>query len=480
MKKLSALAAALLGVLAFSVTAMAESPAGETGTAVPSLLYCIPFAGILLCIALFPLVKPTWWEEHQAPVVLAWSLAFIIPFVMGFGAHHTAEVVLECIINDYLTFIVLLFGLFCVAGNITLEGDLAGSPRINVGLLLFGTLLSSWVGTTGASMLMVRPIIKMNSWRKRKRHIMIFFIFLISNIGGCLTPIGDPPLLMGFMRGVPFFWSLRLLPILAFNAAVLLFVFYHLDMRAYRKDIADGRKPDISKPGTEIRIAGLHNLIFLAAIVVAVLLSGTLPSLPLFRNADGTVRGISILGEVTLTWPAVIEIAIILASAWLSFRTTSAKVRTENHFTWGAIKEVAILFIGIFITMQPALMILKANGASLGLDSPYQMFWATGALSSFLDNTPTYLVFLTTAGSLGFTEGLATALGTVPAKMLVAISCGAVFMGANTYIGNAPNFMVKSISDENGVRMPSFFGYILWSLGFLIPVFILDTLIFFL
>ena len=480
MKKLSALAAALLGVLAFSVTAMAESPAGETGTAVPSLLYCIPFAGILLCIALFPLVKPTWWEEHQAPVVLAWSLAFIVPFVMGFGAHHTAEVVLECIINDYLTFIVLLFGLFCVAGNITLEGDLAGSPRINVGLLLFGTLLSSWVGTTGASMLMVRPIIKMNSWRRRKRHIMIFFIFLISNIGGCLTPIGDPPLLMGFMRGVPFFWSLRLLPILAFNVAVLLFVFYHLDMRAYRKDIADGRKPDISKPGTEIRIAGLHNLIFLAAIVVAVLLSGTLPSLPLFRNADGTVRGIPILGEVTLTWPAVIEIAIILASAWLSFRTTSAKVRTENHFTWGAIKEVAILFIGIFITMQPALMILKANGASLGLDSPYQMFWATGALSSFLDNTPTYLVFLTTAGSLGFTEGLATALGTVPAKMLVAISCGAVFMGANTYIGNAPNFMVKSISDENGVRMPSFFGYILWSLGFLIPVFILDTLIFFL
>lgn len=480
MKKLSALAAALLGVLAFSVTAMAESPAGETGTAVPSLLYCIPFAGILLCIALFPLVMPNWWEDHQAPVVLAWSLAFIVPFVMGFGAHHTAEVVLECIINDYLTFIVLLFGLFCVAGNITLEGDLAGSPRINVGLLLFGTLLSSWVGTTGASMLMVRPIIKMNSWRRRKRHIMIFFIFLISNIGGCLTPIGDPPLLMGFMRGVPFFWSLRLLPILAFNVAVLLFVFYHLDMRAYRKDIADGRKPDISKPGTEIRIAGLHNLIFLAAIVVAVLLSGTLPSLPLFRNADGTVRGIPILGEVTLTWPAVIEIAIILASAWLSFRTTSAKVRTENHFTWGAIKEVAILFIGIFITMQPALMILKANGASLGLDSPYQMFWATGALSSFLDNTPTYLVFLTTAGSLGFTEGIATALGTVPVKMLVAISCGAVFMGANTYIGNAPNFMVKSISDENGVRMPSFFGYILWSLGFLIPVFILDTLIFFL
>lgn len=479
MKKIFAVAAALLGMLAFPTVAMAET-AGETASSVPALWYCIPFAALLLSIALFPLIKPVWWEEHQAIMVALFSLLFVIPFAVSYGVSHTAEVVLECVVNDYLTFIVLLFGLFCVAGNITLEGDLAGSPRINVGLLLFGTLLSSWVGTTGASMLMVRPIIKMNSWRRRKRHIMVFFIFLISNMGGCLTPIGDPPLLMGFMRGVPFFWSLKLLPVLLFNVIVLLFVFYHLDMRAYRKDIADGRKPDISKPGTEIHIAGLHNLIFLVAIVVAVLLSGTLPGLPIFQNADGTVRGIRILGDVVLSWPSIIEMVIILGAAFLSFRTTDAKVRTENHFTWGAIKEVATLFIGIFITMQPALMILKASGGSLGLDSPFQMFWATGALSSFLDNTPTYLVFLTTAGSLGFADGLVTTLGTVPVKMLMAISCGAVFMGANTYIGNAPNFMVKSISDENGVRMPSFFGYILWSLGFLIPVFILDTLIFFL
>lgn len=227
---------------------------------------------------------------------------------------------LECIIDDYLTFIVLLFGLFCVAGNITLEGDLAGSPRINVGLLLLGTMLSSWVGTTGASMLMVRPVIKMNAWRKRRSHIMVFFIFLISNIGGCLTPIGDPPLLMGFMRGVPFFWSLHLLPILLFNVVVLLTVFYFLDRRAYRKDIAEGRKPDISKPGTEVHILGLHNLIFLVMIVAAVILSGTLPGMAAFQDASGAVKGIPVFGDVKLTYPALIEVVIILLAAFLSLK----------------------------------------------------------------------------------------------------------------------------------------------------------------
>ncbi len=451
----------------------------QTAASVP-LFLCIPFAGLLLCIAVLPLIKGEWWEAHQPLVVAAWSVLFIVPFAVLFGGGYTLETVLECIIGDYLTFIVLLFGLFCVSGNISMEGDLAGSPRINVGLLLIGTLLSSWIGTTGASMLMVRPVIKMNAWRRRKSHIMIFFIFLISNIGGCLTPIGDPPLLMGFMRGVPFFWSLHLLPMFLFNVAVLLFVFYWLDRRAYRKDIAQGCKPDISKPGTEVKLVGLHNLIFLAMIVAAVILSGTLPGLPAFQTAEGAVRGIRIFGEVTLTYPAMIEMAIILLAAWLSFKTTNSEVRRKNHFTWGAIQEVAVLFIGIFITMQPALMILKANGSRLGITEPWQMFWSTGALSSFLDNTPTYLVFLTTAGSLGFTEGMATSLGLVPIAMLEAISCGAVFMGANTYIGNAPNFMVKAISDENGIRMPSFFGYIGWSLTFLIPVFILDMLVFFL
>ena len=391
---------------------------------------CIPFAGLLLCIAVMPLLHAEWWEAHQPLVVFMWIILLVVPFAIVYGAGDTFETVLECIVNDYLTFIVLLFGLFCVSGNITVGGDFAGSPRVNACLLALGTLLSSCIGTTGASMLMVRPVIKMNSWRKRKRHIMVFFIFLISNMGGCLTPIGDLPLLMGFMRGVPFFWSMHLLPILIFNLVILLFVFYHLDKKAYRKDIAEGRKPDISRPGTEFYIEGLHNIILLAA--------------------------------------------------FLSFKTTDSSIRTKNHFTWGAIKEVAVLFIGIFITMQPALMLLKSVGPNLGISEPYQMFWATGALSSFLDNTPTYLVFLTTAGTLGLTGGITTALGQIPVNLLEAISCGAVFMGANTYIGNAPNFMVKAISDENGVNMPSFFGYILWSLAFLVPVFILDMLVFFL
>lgn len=445
-----------------------------------NLAFCIPFAGLLLCIAVLPLVKAEWWEAHQPHAVVFWSLLFVLPFAFVYGPGQAFEKVLECIVDDYLTFIILLFGLFCVSGNITLEGDLAGSPRINVGLLLIGTMLSSWIGTTGASMLMVRPIIKMNAWRKRRSHIMVFFIFLISNIGGCLTPIGDPPLLMGFMRGVPFFWSLHLFPVLLFNVVILLTIFYFLDRRAYRKDIAEGLKPDISKPGTEVHILGLHNLIFLAMIVAAVILSGTLPGMAAFQDAEGAVRGIHLFGEVTLTYPALIEVVIILAAAFLSFKTTNVEIRRKNHFTWGAIQEVAVLFVGIFITMQPALMILKANGASLGLNKPFEMFWATGCLSSFLDNTPTYLVFLTTAGALGFTEGMPTILGTVPVAMLEAISCGAVFMGANTYIGNAPNFMVKSISDENGIRMPSFFGYLLWSITFLIPVFLLDMLVFFL
>ena len=445
-----------------------------------NLAFCIPFAGLLLCIAVLPLVKAEWWEAHQPHAVVFWSLLFVLPFAFVYGPGQAFEKVLECIVDDYLTFIILLFGLFCVSGNITMSGDLAGSPRVNVGLLALGTLLSSWVGTTGASMLMVRPMIKMNAWRKRRSHIMVFFIFLISNIGGCLTPIGDPPLLMGFMRGVPFFWSLHLFPVLLFNVVILLTIFYFLDRRAYRKDIAEGLKPDISKPGTEVHILGLHNLIFLAMIVAAVILSGTLPGMAAFQDAEGAVRGIHLFGEVTLTYPALIEVMIILVAAFLSFKTTSVEIRRKNHFTWGAIQEVAVLFVGIFITMQPALMILKANGASLGLNKPFEMFWATGCLSSFLDNTPTYLVFLTTAGALGFTEGMPTILGTVPIAMLEAISCGAVFMGANTYIGNAPNFMVKSISDENGIRMPSFFGYLLWSVTFLIPVFLLDTLVFFL
>ena len=289
-------------------------------SAIPIWL-CIPFAGLLLSIAVMPLFKPDWWEKHQPLAVAFWSILFIIPFTAKYGIFTMSETVLECVVNDYLTFIVLLFGLFCVAGNITIDGEFAGSPRINTALFVFGTLLSSVIGTTGSSMLLVRPFIKMNSWRKRKGHIMIFFIFMISNMGGCLTPIGDPPLLMGFMRGVPFFWSLHLFPVLIFNMVILLFVFYQIDKRSYRKDIANGRKPDIRKPGTQFRLDGLHNIIFLVMIVGAVILSGVLPGMSAFQDAAGNVRGIHLFGEVTLTFPALIEIVIILLAAFLSFNS---------------------------------------------------------------------------------------------------------------------------------------------------------------
>ena len=439
------------------------------------LWLCIPFAGLLLCIAIFPLVKGEWWDKNKGWAVLIWSLLFMIPFAVKYGAGETAETVLECIVNDYLSFIVLLFGLFCVSGNINLEGDFVGSPRMNTGLLAMGTLLSSCIGTTGASMLLVRPMIQMNSWRRNKSHIMVFFIFLISNMGGCLTPIGDPPLLMGFMNGVDFFWSLHLIPILLLNIVLLLALFFVVDTNAYKKDIADGLKPEVLENKTPIRLSGAKNIIFLAMIVGAVILSGVLPQIsPFFA------KNIHIYGEVEFGYASLLEVIIILAAALLSYKTTDKGIREDNHFTWDAIEEVAILFIGIFITMIPTLLILEVKGGELGVTKPWQFFWITGFLSSFLDNTPTYLVFFKTALSLGFKDGIQVTGGFVPKILLMAISSGAVFMGANTYIGNAPNFMVRSIAEENGIKMPSFFGYMLWSISCLIPVFLIDMIVFYL
>lgn len=439
-----------------------------------SLAFCIPFIGMLFSIAIFPLIAGKWWEKKKQYIVILWSLLFLIPFAVKYSAGVMGETLLDIVLNDYMTFIILLFGLFCVSGNIAIKGNFSGAPKVNVILLLIGTLLSSWIGTTGASMIMIRPIMRANAWRKRKVQIIVFFIFLVSNIGGCLTPVGDPPLLMGFMRGVPFFWSLRLLPVFILNTAILLVVFFFLDRRAYRKDIAEGHAPELTAEKTNVRIEGIHNIIFIVMIVVAVILSGALSSLPLFE------KGVSLTENINLSTASVIEVAIILLAAFLSMKTTKKDVRIENQFSWAAIQEVAILFIGIFITMEPALLFLEEHGASLGLQHPWQMFWAAGALSSFLDNTPTYLVFLTTAGTLGAATGITTSVGTIAPVMLKAISCGAVCMGANTYIGNAPNFMVRSMAEEGGVRMPSFFGYMAWSGSILIPVFFIDMLVFFL
>lgn len=444
-----------------------------------SLFYCIPFLAMLLCIAICPLVAEHWWEKWRPAIVVLWSLAFLIPFAINKGFGLAWEEALEAIVGDYLGFIVLLFGLFCVAGNISLRGDLLGKPKLNVVLLLIGTLLSSWIGTTGASMVMIRPLIKANKWRKRKVQIVVFFIFLVSNIGGCLTPVGDPPLLMGFTRGVDFFWSMNLLPVFLLNTVLLLAVFYFVDKRALKKDMAERLKEKKIDPENKekLHLDGAHNIIFLLMIVGAVILSGVLPQQVEFFKGE-----VHFVGEVALGYAAILEMAIILIAAFLSFKTTKKEVRTSNNFTWGAIQEVAVLFIGIFITMIPALLILKAKGSELGLDQPWQFFWITGILSSFLDNTPTYLVFFTTAASSALKGApmVATALGNIPKIFLMAISCGAVFMGANTYIGNAPNFMVRSIAEENKIKMPSFFGYMKWSVMYLIPVFLIDMVIFFL
>jgi Na+/H+ antiporter NhaD/arsenite permease-like protein len=299
-------------------------------------------------------------------------------------------------------------------------------------------------------------------------------------MGGCLTPVGDPPLFLGFLRGVPFFWTMRLAPILLLNICILLAVFFIMDSRLYKKELLESGEIVSHDAKTPLSLAGAHNLIFLAVIVGSVILSGFTSSHPSFYDDNtGVLFGIPVYNEVILPYNSILQMALIVLAGILSIVTTKKQLRSENLFTWGPIKEVAQLFIGIFITMIPALAILNARGSELGLAEPWQFFWASGALSSFLDNAPTYLVFMTTAGSLGAAEGLATAVGTIAPALLMAISAGAVFMGANTYIGNAPNFMVRSIAEENGVRMPSFFGYMGWSLCFLIPLFLIDMLIFF-
>ena len=448
-----------------------------------SFWYIVPFAGMLLSIAIVPMINAHWWERNRWLAVVLWSLAFLIPFTIDFGLEIAFDKFLEQIVLDYLPFIVLLLGLFAVSGGIILRGSLVGTPKLNALLLLIGTVLASWIGTTGASMLLLRPVIRANQWRVKKTHVIIFFIFLVSNIGGCLTPVGDPPLFLGFLRGVPFFWTMRLFPMLLMNTVILLTVLYQLDRFYYKRELASGNLPPREGDGHTVKeplkVDGLHNLIFLAMIVGAVILSGVMAGMPQFADqATGELYGFHLYGTVTLPYNYAVQMAIILLAAFLSWRTTKKSIRSDNHFTWEPIKEVATLFIGIFITMIPVLALLGTYGGQLGIRSPEAFFWITGGLSSFLDNAPTYLVFLTAAGALGATEGVATTVGLVAAKMLIAVSAGAVFMGAITYIGNAPNFMVRSIAEENKIKMPSFFGYMAWSIGILVPLFLLDMVIF--
>ncbi len=481
MKHKKLMSVLILAVLALLVPNAAFASGEALGDQLP-LWSMIPFAGMLLSIAIFPIVKPHWWEKNMLWVALFWSFVFLVPFFFVYGADETIYQLIHTVVLDYVPFLLLLFALYAVAGGIVIKGSMVGTPKLNTILLAIGTVLASVIGTTGAAMVLIRPLIRANEFRKRKMHTIIFFIFLVCNIGGALTPVGDPPLFMGFLRGVPFFWTtIHLLPLYLFTSVVLLVIYYIFESKMYKKDLAEGCvQPEHT--GEKIKIEGLHNLLYIALILFAVVMSGTLAQSPMFQNPDGSVKGLHLYSlhghDLVATWPNIIKDVLLLVAAFLSMKTTKKEIREFNNFNWAAIEEVAKLFIGIFITMIPALAILGARGASLGLHTEWQFFWSTGMLSGFLDNTPTYLVFLTTAAAMGAAEGLATTIGIVEVPILIAVSAGAVFMGALSYIGNAPNFMVRSIAEESNIKMPSFFGYMKWSFGILVPLFLLDTLIF--
>ena len=445
-----------------------------------SLFWIIPFIGILLSIAVLPLVAPTVWHHHYGKISLLWGMVFFISFWIAHGTSMAFFYLSEVYLGEFIPFIVLLLSLYTVSGGIRLKGTLRGSPIVNTAILLIGTVLASWMGTTGAAMLLIRPLIKANSWRKYQVHTVVFFIFLVANIGGSLTPLGDPPLFLGFLKGVSFFWTTKymLFPMII-TASILLVVYFIIDSILLKKENAVP-----SDDGTKIKLGldGKKNLILLPVVVGAVVLSGIWHS-DITNPAD---VAITLFHTPMMTFGTLAQIAILLAVTFVSLKFTPAtsSARTGNGFTWEPILEVAKLFATIFLTMVPAIAILKAgaNGAlarvislvSNNGDPVNSMyFWCTGILSSFLDNAPTYVVFFNTAG------GDAVQLMGEMAQTLLAISAGAVFMGANTYIGNAPNFMVKSIAEENKIKMPSFFGYMGWSVVILIPIFIFVTFILF-
>ncbi len=475
------LAAACLALAPLS-HASESAPEGQAehhlGAQLP-LWSTIPFAGILLSIALFPLAAPRFWHHHYPKITTAWALALAVPFLFSYGQLAWGEIA-HIYALDYIPFIILLWGLFTISGGILISGTLRGTPALNSAIILIGTALASWIGTTGASMLLIRPLLRANAWRKNKSHIVIFFIFLVSNIGGSLTPLGDPPLFLGFLHSVPFFWTLNLLPHLMLVSVILLTVFYAWDTLAYRREMAASTRatPAETTERTPLRIEGLVNAPLLLGIMAAVLMSGIWH--------PGEIH----LGPVHLGIQNLVRDVLIVAMGLLSLKLTPKDLHQRNEFTWEPIREVAILFAGIFMTIIPALAILKAGtDGSLGflirrVQEPSHYFWITGSLSAFLDNAPTYLTFFNTAlGNFfgGLPEKEAVALLIEQQNIyLIAIAAGAVFFGASTYIGNAPNFMVKAIAEENGVPMPSFFGYLLrYSLPILGPVFVLVSWVFF-
>ncbi|MBI1390384.1 MAG: sodium:proton antiporter [bacterium] len=466
-------------------TAEHEAAAGEhaaegghggehLGESLP-LFSVLPFVGILLSIALFPLFAPHFWHHHFPKVSAFWALLLALPFLAAYGGEAVHSI-LHIYILDYIPFIILLWSLYTISGGILLRGSIVGTPVVNTGMLFVGTMLASWMGTTGAAMLMIRPFLRANKARKNRTFMVCFFIFLVANIGGSLTPLGDPPLFLGFLHGVPFFWTLHIFPHMMACVAILLVVYFIMDSYYYKQeDLSALLNAENKQP---VRLAGAFNFLFLLGVIAAILMSGYL-----------SLGEISILG-IPVGIESLMRDVILVAMGGLSLALTPRDLREENEFSWFPIQEVAYLFAGIFMTMIPCLAILKAGTAGHAaplinaVREPIHFFWITGALSSFLDNAPTYLTFFTTA--LGrFYPGLPEAEA-VP-KLIVdnvlyleAISAGAVFFGAMTYIGNAPNFMVRSIAEEAGTPMPSFFGYMFrYSLIFLAPLFVVITFIFF-
>lgn len=439
-----------------------------------SLLWSLPFAGLLLSIALFPIFAPAFWHHHFGKIALGWALAFLLPCALWLSPADAGNVVVHAMVDEYLPFIVLLFALYTISGGILITGNLHGSPALNTGILALGAACASLMGTTGAAMLLIRPLLRANDNRRHNVHVVVFFIFLVGNIGGGLTPIGDPPLFLGFLKGVSFSWTFQamLLPVLT-ACSLLLLAFYLLDSYYYRKEGVLPRDP--TPDNARLGVQGGFNFLLLAGVVGAVLMSGMWkPGLEL--NILGVKVGIQNL----------LRDGMLLGLAGASLAFTSTRIRDGNEFNWDPIAEVGKLFGAIFITMAPAIAILRAgpDGALAQLvglvsradGSPIDLmyFWMTGSLSSFLDNAPTYLVFFNLA------SGDPALMMTQYSSTLLAISAGAVFMGAHSYIGNAPNFMIKAIAEHRGVAMPGFFGYMAWAWVWLFPLFVLLSVLFFL
>ena len=448
---------------------------------VPGLVWVAPFAVLLLCIAILPLIPRTegWWHHNinKLAVALGLGAATLVYYYLrgyGFGeGDHAAPagwrsviaVLHHSVLREYVPFMSLLFSLYVISGGIGVRGDIPAHPLTNVAFLATGSVLASLIGTTGASMLLIRPLLATNSERHRVAHTVIFFIFLVSNVGGTLLPIGDPPLFIGYLRGVPFLWTLVLWKEWAFVTAALLVIYYVWDRWAYRHE----KRRDIQRDERMVQklaVVGKINFLWLGGVLLATALFD--PKKPM-------------AGTNWTPYPYLRE-TVQLGLVFLSLATTPRIVRKENNFNYFAITEVAVLFIGIFVCMQVPIEILNARGESLGLDTPAKFFWATGVLSSLLDNAPTYVVFFETANAMTHApgDGILRLLSGhyMREDLLIGISLGAVFMGAMTYIGNGPNFMVKSIAEHAGVKMPSFFGYVVYSGFILLPLFAIVTRIF--